>query len=100
MIRRPVLVALVVLTACISARNAEPECTGPMRVTIRNNWSQPVDVYAHLRNSSGFILGEVAPGERRQFDLPEGARGVYYDWRKAPITRPTSSDILTTYDCR
>lgn len=100
MIRWPLLLALLTLNACISARNAAPRCSGPVTATVRNNWSQPVDVYARMRTSSGFILGEVAPGERREFDLPDGSTGVYYEWRQGTIIRPTSSDIATSYSCR
>lgn len=99
MLRWPLLLVLGALSACISARNA-PQCTGPVTATVRNNWSQPVDVYARMRTSSGFILGEVAPGERREFDLPEDATGVYYEWRQGTVIRPTSSDIATSYSCR
>lgn len=98
--RLPLLLLLGALNGCISARSGAPRCSGPVTATIRNNWSQPVDVYARMRTSSGFILGEVAPGERREFDLPEDATGVYYEWRMGTVIRPTSSDIATSYSCR
>jgi hypothetical protein len=100
MTRWPLLLVAGALSACISARNAPPRCTGPVTATIRNNWNQPVDVYARMQSTSAFILGEVAPGERREFDLPDGAMGVYYEWRRGTISRPTSSDIATSYSCR
>jgi hypothetical protein len=100
MIRFMVLFAALMSAACVSSRGMPRECTGPVTATIRNNWSQPVDVYARMRSTSAFILGEVAPGERRDFDLPDGATGVYYEWRRGTIVRPTSSDIATSYACR
>jgi hypothetical protein len=94
------LLAIATLTACVSGRGAAGECNGAIIATVRNNWRQPIDVYARMRETSAYILGEVAPGERREFELPEGATGVYYEWRGPTILRPTSSDIATSYACR
>ena len=77
------------------------DCTGDVLATVRNQWMQPVDVYVELRGAGGSILGEVLPGERREFMLPDGATGLYYRWRAGYAgARPTSSDIRTTYACR
>ena len=100
MIRFVLLLAMVALGGCISARGAAPECTGPVVATVRNNWNQPVDVYARMRGTSAYILGEVAPGERREFELPESATGIYYEWRSGTILRPTSTDVPISYACR
>ena len=95
-----VVLVSVAMSGCVSARGTASECTGAVIATVRNNWRQPVDVYARMPQTSAFILGEVAPGERREFQLPEGATGVYYEWRSPTIIRPTSSDISTSYACR
>ena len=99
--RFSVLLAIATLAGCFSGRRTAPQCTGPVMATVRNDWNYSVDVYARMRGTSGHILGEVMPGERREFQLPDGATGLYYEVRtRAVIPRPTGSDIITTYTCR
>jgi hypothetical protein len=96
-----VLPALMWAAAGCSANRARlSECQGSVIATVRNNWNHPVDVYADTR-ASGFILGEVQPGSREEFSLPEGATGVYFRWRSVGmVVQPTSSDIPVSYGCR
>lgn len=95
------LILIVAAVAACSARRARvADCPGSVSATVRNNWTFPVDVYADKR-TGGFILGEVRPGGREEFTLPDDATGVYFRWRPGTITRgPTSSDVSVSYECR
>lgn len=96
-----VLLASVALTGCFGKGTGMPECTRPVTAVVRNEWRYPVDVYAEVRGMSGHMLGEVSPGERRSFELPDGATGLYYRWRGSFVgSRPTSADVRTSYTCR
>ena len=89
------------LAGCATGRNAMRDCQGALVATVRNNWMQPVDVYVEVDGRSGFILGEVIPGDRQEFNLPQGASRLYYRWRSGYAgPPPTSSDISTSYACR
>ena len=95
-----ILMAAAAGAGCSVSRSRVSECEGTVTATVRNNWNYPVDVYADMRGG-GFILGEVRPGGREEFTLPEGATGVYFRWRSVSVaTRPTSSDLATSYACR
>ena len=93
--------AAAVTAACASRSAGMRDCSGDVLATVRNQWVQPVDVYVEMDRGSGMIIGEVAPGERREFLLPDGATGLFYRWRSGYVgPRPTGSDIRTTYMCR
>lgn len=95
------ILAGLLLTACAHRGAPLRECTGAPIATVRNHWHLPVDVYAEIDGRSDWILGEVAPGDRREFTLPDGTTRLGYRWRAnragAP---PTSSDIAVSYACR
>jgi hypothetical protein len=94
------MVATVATVAACSARRAQvADCPGTVSATVRNFWNYPVDVYADKR-TGGFILGEVRPGSREEFTLPDDATGVYFRWRGVTAPGPTSSDVSVSYACR
>ena len=68
---------------------------------MRNQWHRSVDVYAEVERRAEWILGELAPGERQEFVLPEGTTRIMYRWR-GPYAGlpPTSTDISVSYLCR
>ena len=96
------MLAGLVLAGCAhrGAGSSARECAGTAIATVRNQWHRPVDVYAEVERRSDWILGEVAPGERREFTLPEGATRLVYRWR-SPYAGPppTSADIAVSYAC-
>jgi hypothetical protein len=95
-----VLVAGIVLVACAARTATLRDCTGTPVATVRNNWHSPVDVYAETERGSDWVLGELTPGERREFTLPSGATGLRYRWRgRIAGPPPTSSDIVVSYAC-
>ena len=90
----------LLLAAC-AHRGALRECAGTPIATVRNHWHLPVDVYAELDRGSDWLLGELVPGERREFTLPAGATRLGYRWRATHGgPPPTSSDIAVSYACR
>lgn len=94
------LIAALALAAC-AHRGIPRECSGTPTATVRNNWNRSVDVYAEIDRRADWILGEVSPGELREFSLPEGTTRVLYRWR-GPYhgPPPTSADIGISYVCR
>jgi hypothetical protein len=89
----------ILLAAC-ARQTALHECTGTPVATVRNNWHSPVDVYAETERGSDWVLGELTPGDRREFTLPAGATGLRYRWRgRLAGPPPTSSDIVVSYAC-
>lgn len=95
-----VLLLLALLQACAARTAALRECAGTPVATVRNNWHTSVDVYAETERGSDWVLGELTPGERREFTLPAGATGLRYRWRgRVAGPPPTSSDIVVSYAC-
>lgn len=96
-----VLFASVALTGCLGTGTRMPQCSGPVTATVNNNWRYPVDMYAEVSGTSGHMLGEIDPGERRTFELPAGATGVVYRWRGAfEGSAPRQKDVAISYGCR
>lgn len=89
------------LAGCAHGGGLPRDCAGAPIATVRNNWHRAVDVYAEVENRADWILGEVTPGERREFSLPEGTTRLIYRWRSAYAgPPPTSADIAVSYACR
>jgi len=95
------ILAGLLLAACAHRGASLRECTGTPTATVYNNWHLPVDVYAEVDGRSDWLLGEVVPGDRREFTLPEGATRLQYRWRRTLSgSGPGPSHIQVSYACR
>ena len=99
--RTAALLAGLVLAGCAHRGAPIRECAGTPIAAVRNGWHRPVDVYAEVDRRADWILGELSPGERREFVLPPGTTRLAYRWR-SPYTGPppTGVDIAVSYFCR
>jgi hypothetical protein len=98
---------LLGLAACAGntpPQTAGPQCIGQIRLTITNDWSQPIEVHraGHL-GAGPTLLGYVSAGQRQEFLLPPGVRSVYTLWLDGNITKPIPRQyrraIRFRYEC-
>ena len=106
---RTFIVALVVAIAAACARNPDPgagagePCAGMRFVSVSNQWSRGIDVYARdRRTATPVLLGTVTPGETREFAFAEGQYVTYEVEGALRLGLPASerSLIRVRYLCR
>lgn len=71
---------VLLLTACAGntpPRMATPACLGQIRLTVTNDWNQPVEIHRADASPSPTLIGYVSAGGRQEFLLPQGVRSVY-----------------------
>lgn len=92
--RRALAPALLLLGLAACAGNtpprmAGPQCLGQIRLTITNDWSQPVEVHRAGNLGAGpTLLGYVSAGQRQELLLPPGVRSVYTLWLDGNVAKP------------
>lgn len=82
---------LILLAGCggnTPPRTASPECLGQIRLTVTNDWNQPIEVHRAGTPTAGpTLIGYLAAGGRQEFLLPPNVRSVYTLWLDGNVTK-------------